>query len=264
MELRARVVEGSDTWYDRYLQKNGQYAFHKTDNRVVGISAPCDQKGFDSLFALGKRLRAVGLCSKFEIAAFDGGFGDWGQMFWICRPDKMNFESDRYTGRFDMVIQEELKAYSSPDFQNDLLEMQYLREYQKKFWDKVAITYSPEAFQKTMVNTILHKDLRIVRNWLDEQGTEPVEDAPYFEFNGMFISNPFYEESLRFEVEPLSYYGVENVLGFIAQVKDVIELEDRGVRGSLDSKIKDAEANRVNGFTEIKSIVCRDGSEKGF
>lgn len=36
-----------------------------------------------------------------------------------------------------------------------------------------------------------------------------------FEYGGMWISNPFYDETMRFEVEPLLYYGIGNMKNFI-------------------------------------------------
>ena len=29
-----------------------------------------------------------------------------------------------------------------------------------------------------------------------------------FEFNGFFITNPYYDETMRFEVNPIEYYGI--------------------------------------------------------
>ena len=41
-----------------------------------------------------------------------------------------------------------------------------------------------------------------------------------FEFNGTWITNPFYDETLRFEVDPVQHYGEENIKRF---VKCVVE-----------------------------------------
>jgi len=29
-----------------------------------------------------------------------------------------------------------------------------------------------------------------------------------FDFNGFFIINPYYDETMRFEVNPIEYYGI--------------------------------------------------------
>ena len=253
MELRARIIEGTDVWYDRYLQKNGKYVFHKTDNTVVALHASCDQKGFDALYAIGKQLWNAEMCSKFEIAAFGGKGSNWGQMFWKHRPDQYNFERNPYGGRFDQMIQEEFKAYSSPDFQKDSLELNYLQDYQTRFWDKRTITYSPEFFLDTIQNTVLYENLEIVQAWLDHNGMASPEELPGFNHNGTWITNPFYEETGRFLVEPLSYYGVKEVTEYISEAKKQITAEKVKLT-SLDERISEINTNRPNDPAANNSI----------
>lgn len=243
MELRARIIEGTDVWYDRYLQKNGKYVFHKTNNSVVALHASCDQKGFDALYAIGKQLWDAGMCSKFEIAAFDGSYGTWGQMFWKHRPDQYNFERNRYGGRFDQMIREEFQAYSSPDFQNDPMELKHLQEIQNRFWDKLTVTYTPAFFQDTIQNTILFENLEAVQAWLDGNGMAPSEDLPGFDHNGTWITNPFYEETGRFSVEPLSYYGIQKVTEYISLAKKQLSAE-KNKHTPLDERISEINAHR--------------------
>lgn len=256
MELRARIIEGQDVWYSRHLPQSGKYVFYPTNNCVVGITASCDQKGFDALYAIGKQLWDAGMCSKFEIAAFDGSIASQGRIFWKCRPDQYNFEENRYTGRFDRVIREEYRAYSSPDFQNDALEMDFIQDYQRKFWDMVTVAYSVEYFQKVIENTILYESLKSVRCWLDAKGMDNTDGSPGFEYGGVRITNPFYDESLRFEVEPLSYYGIENMMGFIEQAKSRMHM-DKACRDSLDAQIADAKA-QVDGPARRSGLPAKD------
>ena len=119
MELRARVVEGQDAWFDRYLPQNGRSKFYETKNSVMSLWAPCNQKGFDALFEIGKQLHDADMCSKFEIAAFDGTNGEWGRMFWKRSLD--NFENNRYEGRFNEMTQEEFEKYSLLDYSTDAM-----------------------------------------------------------------------------------------------------------------------------------------------
>lgn len=83
--------------------------------------------------------------------------------------------------------------------------------------------------------TVLHEDLEVVGKWLDANGKRVPDDLPGFTYGGIKIVNPFYDESMRFEVEPLSYYGDENIFKFICQVKKEIEKEQS--RASLDDQI---------------------------
>lgn len=143
MELRARIIEGTDVWFSQDF-KNGKYELVKTDNKDVCITAGClrPQDAFNALYDLGNFLWDSNLCSKYEIAAFEGD-----KMFWKHRPDQYNFERNKYRSCFDKIIKEEYAAFSSPDFQNDRLEMEYIQDYQKRFWDNKTTFCSVENFK---------------------------------------------------------------------------------------------------------------------
>lgn len=40
-----------------------------------------------------------------------------------------------------------------------------------------------------------------------------------FEFKGTWIVNPFYDETMRFEVDPVEYYGADNIKAYLDQLK---------------------------------------------
>lgn len=223
MYLRARVIEGTDVWHER----GSKGAFNAISNDVLCIEAPCNQKGFDALYNVGKMLWDKDMCSKFEIAAFCGG-----ELFWKTRPDQWNFEHGRYDGWFDSMIAEELQSFQSEDFQCDELELGYLQGYQDKFWKGRHEVCSVEAFLSLVKNTQLCEDLKYVRDWVDKMEAEVPLDVLSnmsfvprecgFSFNGQWIVNPFYSETLRFGVEPLKHYGEENIKGYLERMKKMI------------------------------------------
>lgn len=61
-----------------------------------------------------------------------------------------------------------------------------------------------------------------VKVWFDGIG-ENVPEGLGFEHSGTWINNPFYDESLRFNVEPFAYYGVENMTTYLQQAENFIE-----------------------------------------
>lgn len=77
--------------------------------------------------------------------------------------------------------------------------------------------------------------LELVREVLVD-GFEVPEDSGFVHC-GQWIQNPFYDETLRFEVEPLSYYGAENVRKFVDDIltKKQPEPEKRFVAGDYVS-----------------------------
>lgn len=48
-------------------------------------------------------------------------------------------------------------------------------------------------------------------------------DLHDFEFEGMAIWNPFYDESMRFEEDPIEYYGYNNIKTFVESFRNPSE-----------------------------------------
>lgn len=252
--LMARIIEGTDTWYDYSFKDNmRKYSFlnvKKINNELLAIAAPCDQNGFDKLYNIGKTLWDNGMCLKFEIAAFDGD-----SLFWKTRPDKWNFEQGRYNGWFDSMIAEELKSFHSEDFQNDPLETEYLLNYQNQFWDNKTQNLSPGAFEQLMDDTKLYEAIATVRRWIDKMEAEDLfsdlSDMSFiphhcgFVYKGQHILNPFYDQTLRSEVEPVSYYGKENMKKYVSNLQRHIEALSPQ-HSPLDEKITAAERKKEN------------------
>ena len=68
-----------------------------------------------------------------------------------------------------------------------------------------------------------------------------------FEFCGQWVQNPFYDVTHRFGVDPVAYYGRENVWTFAAQVIEAA----RGVDDVLlDAKQRSEVSSGVTGRTE--------------
>ena len=221
--LMARVIEGTDTWYSYgFKQGTGNFSFSEIHNKDLAIVASCNQDGFDRLYNIGKTLWDGGMCTKFEIAAFDRD-----NLFWKSRPDNRNFAQNEYDGWFDSMIDEEFRAYSHEDFQNDKFEMDYITEYQNKFWpDKLlSSAYGPDCFNLILNDTKLHDDLMMVQKWIDNKGAIPTVCG--FECRGQLILNPFYDETLRFPVEPVSYYGTKNIENYLGKIKKHIAKESQ-------------------------------------
>lgn len=179
MDLRARIIEGTDIWYDQDLKNNKYYTFIKTNNEKVYIRANCDQEGFNALYNIGKLLWDLDMCSKFEIAAFD----DAGKLFWKHRPDMYNFARNSYKNCFVKTIKEEYKSFTSPDFQNDKLETEHLRDYQKRFWSNRNIIYTPHRFEFTIKATRLKNtsslDNKILEAKLSSSQEDLISNAPH-------------------------------------------------------------------------------------
>lgn len=260
MRLRARIIEGTDVWYDRDFYNN-KYRFEKTINEDICISADYmkPQEAFNVLYDIGKVLWDADMCSKFEIAAFDEN----GQLFWKHRPDQYNFERNKYLNCFDEIIKEEYNAFSSPDFQNDKSEMDYLQDYQKRFWNKHHL-YSPEYFKQTIRDTQLFENMKVIRPLVEYNDINTEKYDIGFEHNGTMIINPFYDETLRFEVEPLSYYGIENIEKYASQFKEIIEdrSSTHSFSSSLDEKIAVAKAVPGKERDADKHRVQRDDEER--
>lgn len=238
--LKARIIEGTDEWFEKRALENNEFDRVIWKNSDLAIRTPCNQEGFNALFNIGKALWEKDMCSKFEIAAFDSG-----KLFWKYRPDQWNFERNRYVSTFEKMIEEEHGSFISDDFQNDQLEMDYLKNYQDHFWRGQKCIVSVDCFEEILKETVLQADLEIARVWatqgdLRERLSLRELDGIGFEFKGFQIINPFFDETNRFEVEPISYYGEENMTGFIEQVKQKIE-EGKTERASLADKIADAE-----------------------
>lgn len=247
--LRARIIEGADVWYCRSFEKDG-YKFFKTDNDVVCIDAPCDQKGFNALYKIGKMLWDSDRCSKFEIVAFDSG-----KLFWVYRPDMYNFERNRYANCFDKSIGDIHKLFVSDKFQNDKVQMDYLRDYKNRFWRNKTVIYSVGHFEKTIKDTQLKEDLDQLHQYFDK--TDEAPEGVGFVHNGTRITNPLYDETLRFQVEPLSYYGVDNVTNYIEQF--VKKLEIKGLeQDSLAEKISSARAQTNSRGENGPESLCKD------
>lgn len=211
-KLRARVIEGCDEWFDRNLQSNGKYNFVKTKNENLCLDAPYSQEGFNALFNVGKDLWDAGMCSKFEIAVFVDG-----RMFWKHRPDKYNFSDNPYFESFESMIKQEDLSFRSEDFQNDALELKYVEDYQKAFWDGRNVICTVEYFKQTVQDTALYDGLLYAKKVLDSGVSLPEHLG--FRHNDTWIVNPFFDETLRFDVEPLSYYGVDNVRQFVVHLE---------------------------------------------
>jgi len=112
MKLFARVIEGKQEWEGAVFQ------------------AECSQDGYNVLWERGKELWDAGKLSKYEI----GSFTDSYQLFWGDRPDMMNFEKNRLKDDFEECLKEEYESYQSDDFQNDVLEMEYLLKRQDSWF----------------------------------------------------------------------------------------------------------------------------------
>lgn len=219
--LMARVIEGTDKWYTYgYKYRLKDFDFSEITNDSLAIGSQCNQKGYDALFNIGKILWENGMCTKFEIAAFDDD-----NLFWKTRPDKWNFEKGNYEGWFDSMIEEEYRSYSSEDFQNDKIETEYIIDYQNKFWTNKDKHFGTEAFVLLLNDTKLHEDLTTVRQWVDsivDLESDDMIRSCGFKYRGQFIVNPFYDETLRFEVDPISYYGMNNTKEYLRKAKELI------------------------------------------
>lgn len=99
----------------------------------------------------------------------------------------------------------------------------------------------------------LYDDLNFVRDWIDKKEAEvPLDvlsDMSFiskecgFSYNGQWIVNPFYDETLRFGVEPLTYYGEENIKGYVKKMKQMIAGQERE---PLANQIGDAEKSSTS------------------
>lgn len=259
--LKARVIEGVDRWYEHSLEENEKYhLFVEENNDCVCVIAPCNQEGFNQLFNVGKMLWDNGFCSKFEIAAFDKR-----NLFWKHRPDQYNFERNSYKNRFGSVIEEEYQSFMSDDFQNDELELNYLRDYYNRFWSDKHAVYSVERFEKLVKDTQLYEDFNAVRDWInkmeDKVPLDVLSDMSFiprecgFLHNGQWILNPFYDETLRFGVEPFSYYGKENVRGYVQRMKQTV------LKKPLSKQIASAEQKKLL-FDNKKDIALNEAEIK--
>lgn len=85
-----------------------------------------------------------------------------------------------------------------------------------------------------------------------------------FEHNGQWIQNPFFDETLRFEVDPVGYYGAEKVRPFVAQLL----LEAMGLDTGTDavtrsfvsaekcSEVVDLALETISGDGELNGSGC--------
>lgn len=74
-----------------------------------------------------------------------------------------------------------------------------------------------------------------VREWLDSfDEYDAIPDDIAFEFKGIFVKDPFYDEVYYNEVDPFVYYGVENIKGYLEKVK--VFMGER-LKDSLDDSI---------------------------
>ena len=124
LKLFARVIEGS-------YEMGGDMS-----NTVY--CQPCSQEGFNWLYAQGKKMWDDGNLSKFEIAIFDEN----NMPFLQYRPDKYNFEKNRYEHKFEEIVSEEYEATHHEEFLRDTLEMDWLKQNQK-LW---AETFKSEVY----------------------------------------------------------------------------------------------------------------------
>lgn len=258
--LKARVIEGVDRWFNLCLDQKGKYVFLDHDNDEVCVFAPCNQNGFNKLYDIGKMLWDKNICSKFEIAAFDGD-----ELFWKTRPDQWNLDKNRYKSRFENMISEEYQSFKSDDFQNDKFELDYIRNYQKRFWEEKVHSFDVNAFKSLINNTLLYEDFKVVRDWVDKkEGEVPLDvlsDMSFipkecgFKHNGHWIVNPFYDETLRFGVEPFSYYGKENVRGYVQRMKQTV------LKKPLSKQIASAEQKKLL-FDNKKDIALNEAEIK--
>lgn len=105
-----------------------------------------------------------------------------------------------------------------------------------------------------------HADLaeraEAVQEWLLDFG-EDIPDGLGFEHEGMWINNPFYDESLRFDVEPFIYYGVENMTAYLEKAEGIMSK-------TYEAKIDEA-VRELHHVGEDKKIVLyadyRDNSQ---
>lgn len=198
--LKARVIEGTDVWYDMRELEDGFFENVQFGSKDFAICAPCNQEGFNSLFNVGKTLNEKGMCSKFEIAAFDNGV-----LFWKTRPDKYQFESNGYVEPFDDIIEK------------DPVATEYLTDYQERFWKHKSHLVSPSCFEDIVELTLLTEALKNIKDQFQ------INAVPHpnlgFEYNGIWITNPFFDETLRNPVDPVLYYGIENTRKYIEEFK---------------------------------------------
>lgn len=54
---------------------------------------------------------------------------------------------------------------------------------------------------------------------LANQNVEP-DKTPHFIYNGHSISVPIFDETLRDDVNPIDYYGEENIIEYLRDAKD--------------------------------------------
>lgn len=82
---------------------------------------------------------------------------------------------------------------------------------------------------------------------------EEIPDELGFEFKGTFIKDPFYDESMRFEVDPFVYYGADNMNSYLEKAK---HLMSKDCDKTLDDVIRTCEK------VSKKQVVQRDNVEK--
>ena len=136
MKLFARVIEGNQE--DMIFQ------------------AACSQDGYNELWNKGREMWDAGELSKYEI----GVFTDDLQLFWSIRPDKLNFESNRHMNCFMEYAKEEFESFISPDFQNDPLEMEFVKSRQNIWLD------NPKFMEKAQVKRVLEDAATVSINLL--------------------------------------------------------------------------------------------------
>jgi hypothetical protein len=64
---------------------------------------------------------------------------------------------------------------------------------------------------------------------------EATEHDCYFEYNGVSITNPLYDEALIEEVNPIEYYGQSNIEHFISEYLNSTYVSDKWNSYSVDS-----------------------------
>lgn len=88
-------------------------------------------------------------------------------------------------------------------------------------------------------NPDLVKAAAKVEEFLDSfKGHEDIPDELGFEFKGMYIKDPFYDESMRFEVDPFVYYGADNMNSYLEKAK---HLMSKDCDKTLDDVIRTCE-----------------------
>lgn len=79
--------------------------------------------------------------------------------------------------------------------------------------------------------------------WIDRFG-ENIPEGLGFSCRGMWVNNPFYDESLRFEVDPFIYYGEENMKSFLDHCSKFMNEKDKSTekKPSLSEQISNAKS----------------------